>query len=296
MMSVGLGATGSESMHFGGDEDDDGLPMDDGEDDLSDDDDYDFYADRGDEVDPSPPYDPRAGWVDGGEGDDTLIADEDHHQLAGNDGDDRLYGDEGEDRLDGGAGDDQLFGNGGDDRLEGGDGNDRLFGGAGDDVLLGGAGDDQLFGGEGDDVLVAGPGADRLFGEDGNDLLIGNDDPARATLDGGEGDDTLRLGIGDWGHGDAGQDEFEVFAGSHDMVVDDYDPIDDLIRVVMPLGAEAPDITIDDLDGGHAMLVVNGIAMLKILDGAGLKPEDIQVDYRGPSLDVSRETWSLTRP
>jgi len=58
--------------------------------------------------------------------------------------------------LDGGAGDDSLLAGSGSTVLVGGDGNDLLAGGAGRDVLIGGAGADSLNGNGGDDVLVAG--------------------------------------------------------------------------------------------------------------------------------------------
>jgi VCBS repeat-containing protein len=59
-------------------------------------------------------------------------------------------------------------------------------------VLLGGSGDDLLQGASGNDVLDGGAGADQLFGGAGNDTLVFDNNDV--SVDGGEGDDTLRLG------------------------------------------------------------------------------------------------------
>jgi Ca2+-binding RTX toxin-like protein len=58
--------------------------------------------------------------------------------------------------LDGGAGDDTLVAGSGSTVLVGGDGNDTLTGGPSRDVLIGGAGTDTLNGNGGDDILIAG--------------------------------------------------------------------------------------------------------------------------------------------
>ena len=123
-----------------------------------------------------------------------------------------LTGTPGDDDLEGGAGDDRISGLAGDDVLVGDDGDDTLDGGKGDDILIGGDGDDSISGGEGDDVLVGGPGHDVLDGGADNDRLVagegdivlggaGNDRielstdrGAPASIDGGDGDDTLVLG------------------------------------------------------------------------------------------------------
>ena len=83
--------------------------------------------------------------------------------------------------LDGGAGNDTIIAGQGGSVLIGGAGNDLLIGGAGDDdirggsgsdLLIGGAGNDVLRGGSGNDLLIGGPGLDDLDGEDGFDILI----------------------------------------------------------------------------------------------------------------------------
>lgn len=72
---------------------------------------------------------------------------------------------------------------------------DVIRAGAGNDVFIGGAADEFASGGDGDDRLYTGGGGvagDVLNGEAGNDLLV-NTHASVATLDGGVGNDTLRL-------------------------------------------------------------------------------------------------------
>jgi len=150
----------------------------------------------------------------------VLVGDDDDNELSGSlgddevtglGGDDLLSGYAGDDTLDGGEGDDTLLGGSGDDQLAGGEGDDSLNGEAGDDILLGGEGDDTLAGGDGDDVLVGGEGYDTLQGGAGNDrleagagdivdggdgddlIIVSTDDAAPASIDGGAGDDTVKL-------------------------------------------------------------------------------------------------------
>ena len=60
----------------------------------------------------------------------------------------------GNDYLDGENGDDTVVADGGNDTVLGGDGNDYLSAGAGDDLVVGGTGNDTLFAGSGSDYLV----------------------------------------------------------------------------------------------------------------------------------------------
>ena len=99
--------------------------------------------------------------IDGGDGDDTV--------LAGGDGNDTVSGGAGDDTLDGDAGNDTLFGGAGDDTLFGLEGNDDMFGEAGSDELFGGEGNDLLSGGADDDELEGEEGADPIEGGGGND-------------------------------------------------------------------------------------------------------------------------------
>lgn len=128
--------------------------------------------------------------------------------LTGSAGNDRLVGGDLDDTLAGLGGNDQLVGGSGDDVLEGGDGDDLLEGGDGNDILRGGRGQDELRSvSYGRNLLDGGDDNDRLFGGDGSDTLLGgagddtffihsNNHAARTvTLDGGSGNDTLRLDV-----------------------------------------------------------------------------------------------------
>jgi Ca2+-binding RTX toxin-like protein len=65
--------------------------------------------------------------------------------------------------IDGGAGNDHLMAGGGATTLLGGEGNDLLIGGSGNDILKGGPGNDILIGGPGNDTLDGGSGNNRLI-------------------------------------------------------------------------------------------------------------------------------------
>ncbi len=109
-------------------------------------------------------------FVDGGTGNDNLVAENVNSWLRGNGGDDNLHGGLGHDLLDGGAGNDYLNGGAGNDTLKGGQGDDYLMGGLGDDILDGGAGNDRLICGLGNDTFVFGRGYghDRIEDNDSN--------------------------------------------------------------------------------------------------------------------------------
>ncbi|MFO0952597.1 MAG: calcium-binding protein [Isosphaeraceae bacterium] len=104
--------------------------------------------------------------VNGGAGDDGIIAGA---------GPVTINGGAGNDYIEGSAYDDVLSGGDGSDTILAGDGNDLVDGGAGDDLLVGGNGNDTLRGGGGRDVLIGGAGGDDLQGGSGDDLLIGSD-------------------------------------------------------------------------------------------------------------------------
>jgi Ca2+-binding RTX toxin-like protein len=92
-----------------------------------------------------------AGFVNGGNGFDTLL---------GSDAADDLRAASGADTVRGNGGDDTLNGGSGNDLLTGGSQNDQLFGGNNADTLFGGSGNDTLDGGRGADILTGGPGED----------------------------------------------------------------------------------------------------------------------------------------
>lgn len=182
---------------------------------------------------------PRLYMVDGSAGDDTIRGLATGNFFRGGAGNDRLessglsfvwlQGDEGNDTILGGAGVDNAQGGAGADVLEGDAGNDMLNGGADDDWLDGGEGDDFLFdidggndtllGGEGKDYLEGGEGSNRLEGGAGDDTLramglAGQDN----VMDGGAGADNISAGAGnDTIEGGEGDDT--VFAGEGDNLI-----------------------------------------------------------------------------
>lgn len=156
--------------------------------------------------------------VDGGAGDDTLVAGTAGTALRGGDGNDALLGGPAADGLDGEAGDDVLDGAGGPDAMVGGSDVDTVSYASrapGVTVTLGGAAGDDGQPGEGDTVgadvenVVGGAGPDRLTGARdvpnvlssgaGDDVLLARDQDAapdqvqcgggtdRAELDGLDG-------------------------------------------------------------------------------------------------------------
>ena len=125
-------------------------------------------------------------FVDGGEGDDTII---------GSQGNDLLLGGQGNDSIRGEGGNDLITGAAGNDVLEGNAGHDILVGNQGDDLLRGDAGNDLLVGSEGDDTLYGGAGTDNLSGNSGNDGLFGGGDSD--TLSGDSGQDRFLTQEGD---------------------------------------------------------------------------------------------------
>lgn len=154
--------------------------------------------------------DAQGDFIDGGAGDDSILASWGADRVVGGSGDDDLDGLAGDDVLEGGDGSDVLAGDGttkpgflstvnsqyhGNDFLDGGEGADELTGGGGQDALFGGVGNDKLWGDASgatdavDAVELEHHGADYLDGEDGNDYLEGGgkDD----VLYGGAGNDVM---------------------------------------------------------------------------------------------------------
>ncbi len=94
------------------------------------------------------------------------------------------------------------------DSFEGNQGSDTVIAGSGNDTINGEIGADFLDGGGGDDFLVGGENADTLIGSDGKDFLDGGDGAdtirydvptdilAGETISGGNGVDTLQIGLG----------------------------------------------------------------------------------------------------
>jgi len=97
-----------------------------------------------------------------------------HVTINGGSGDDILMANAGNDSIKGGGGNDYAWGGSGNDTITGGLGNDKVLGGTGDDVLSGGEGNDKVTTGDGNDSATGGKGDDTIFGGLGNQTLSGN--------------------------------------------------------------------------------------------------------------------------
>ncbi|MBN9204806.1 calcium-binding protein [Methylibium petroleiphilum] len=197
--------------------------------------------------------------IDGGAGDDHIVAGTgadvvhggaDNDEITGLDGNDQMFGDAGNDRiygdgvqgayveytpltahgddvLAGGAGNDELVGQGGNDMLSGGDDDDKLFGdelgsGAIDDTPGAYHGNDYLDGGAGHDYLEGDGGADALYGGTGDDLMWGDADPTK--LDARyDGDDYLDGEAGDDQLVGGGKDDTLLGGAGADLLFGDGD-------------------------------------------------------------------------
>ncbi|MHC9540136.1 MAG: hypothetical protein AB9903_11500 [Vulcanimicrobiota bacterium] len=127
-------------------------------------------------------------WIDGKEGNDTIVCENPHVKLnnvviIGGEGDDTIKapdaentvirgGDDRDVMVAGRTGTTTIEGGRGNDVLIGGPGNDFLAGDAGNDILYGGDGDDILYGGEGKDVIQPGYGKDYIGFLDPGDILL----------------------------------------------------------------------------------------------------------------------------
>ncbi|RYJ01151.1 MAG: hypothetical protein EON47_11675, partial [Acetobacteraceae bacterium] len=257
--------------------------------------------------------------LDGGAGADTVL---------GGAGDDTLYGGPGDDLVDGEAGNDAMAGGTGADTLRGGDGDDTFIVDADGrftgtllletgeatprillladiatfaDVLAGGAGRDRWFsnagaalldlrllplamgsveevngstgadalllapdqaaaslnGGDGDDTLSGTAGGDRLDGNNGEDLLAGQG--GNDTLYGGPGDDTLLGGAGDdLVFGLAGRNSLAGGSGDDTLYSSDWDSLVD--------GGSGEDLAVLDRSTATAALL---LAADRLTDGTG---------------------------
>lgn len=186
----------------------------------------------------------KGDWLNGGLGDDIVVAGADNDALFGGDGKDILVGGAGDDLLDGdddytaafddGLGRydsrdfdwaiqklpdftfDWLMGpiyietdpQGAADVLYGGAGNDRMLGMFGNDILFGEDGDDIMAGCHDDDILIGGAGDDNITG-DWDVAAYPNMVEGKDYLDGGAGNDLLQ--------GDGGEDR--LFGGSGDDIL-----------------------------------------------------------------------------
>ncbi|MEM6255385.1 MAG: DUF4347 domain-containing protein, partial [Cyanobacteria bacterium P01_D01_bin.156] len=130
-----------------------------------------------------------------GSGNDIVTDDTSGGSSAG--GNDIFYGEAGNDTLRGEGGDDQLYGGTGNDYLESGDGNDFLDGGSGDDILVYGNVANGDVGPHPDpnnnDAPTLNPNTRNLEEIKVADNSGWRSATGQATVDGGEGLDTLRI-------------------------------------------------------------------------------------------------------
>jgi len=184
--------------------------------------------------------------LDGGGGDDTILA---------TSGGDIISGAGGSDLIDAGGGDDRVFGGSGADTIAGGNGDDFLKG-------LGGSGD-QLIGGAGNDTLNGGRGVDRLIESGDADFTVTN-----SSMTGNGSDLLLALEIAEINAGDSDNIiDVSAFLGFRGFVqVRAFGGNDTVI------GSAGPDVLNggdgnDSLVGGEGDDVLNGDAGNDILQG-----------------------------
>jgi Ca2+-binding RTX toxin-like protein len=148
----------------------------------------------------------------GGDGNDQIFVGEPEVRNAGS-SPALAYGGNGDDTILGENQSETFFGGDGNDRIDGFEGNDLIFGGRGDDTLSAGTADtalgqSTLYGGDGNDRLSGGFTTPAMHGGAGDDVLsLGHFDPVplpgapltdfTLVFDGGPGFDTLEIGRAD---------------------------------------------------------------------------------------------------
>ena len=201
-------------------------------------------------------------FVDGGLGDDSI--------LAGL-GDDAVLGFDGNDTIDGGGGADEILGQDGTDLLLGDSGDDSIDGGAANDTIRGGRGDDTIQGGFGDDLVDGDAHDDLLLGGDGDDTLRG--DAGRDNIIGGLGDDVLRGGNGRdtffWNLTDGNDDvDGQGPTGPGSGGVDRQIVIGTALNDVFTIDAAGGETVISEANGG-TLSIGRGIEELRVETSTG---------------------------
>lgn len=223
--------------------------------------------------------------IDAGDGNDAVWAGDGDDSVWGDDGNDNLIGGAGDDDLVGGTGRDSLAGCDGDDSLLGDAGHDTLFGGDGNDWLAGGDDDDWMVGGTGNDSLTGGNGADEMDGGTGDDWMSGIEDELNVQetdfLNGGDGNDHIIIGAGDYASGGDGEDEFELQDwqyGSEPANIMDYDPVADRLVITFdPTVHTDPVLTVlPNEDGPGEVIYLDG-AKVAVVTGAPVDVADIRL-------------------
>lgn len=212
----------------------------------------------------------------------------------------------GNDVVVGGAAPDEIHAGDGDDLVGGGDGNDRVELGAGNDVYgvnpfledydpehlvaLGvlELGNDTVRGGVGDDAISDRFGSNRLIGNQGADLLIGLDDeseeePTPDVILGGFGYDHIHADEGDIVEGGRGLDTITLHLPRTDgetppqpiTITDFFKGVDTLI--LEGVGTDAEVALTDIEDGSGAVITLDGVEVVRVLGGAGLTLDDLNV-------------------
>ena len=108
---------------------------------------------------------------------------------------------------------------------------------------------------------------------------MGDDDPQAVWLHGGEGDDTLMPGAGDFAEGQAGADDFVVKRGEGDLpVIADFDAQEDQMILHLPesLAQDAVIGLTQDQDG-TMLVTVNSDPIARMLQDGGLAAADIVI-------------------
>ena len=176
--------------------------------------------------------------IDGGLGNDNIIADEDVAQAL------HIVGGRGNDTIRGGSGNDFIFDNYGANSINAGAGDDKIianqydyedgqavgkedkgfFGNLFDSLfgsteyvgnsINGGEGNDYIEGGFGNDSISGGEGNDVIYGLDGSDTISAG--AGRDYVDGGVGDDVINAGAGnDMIFGGKGDDTISASSGEN---------------------------------------------------------------------------------
>ena len=240
--------------------------------------------------------------IEGGNGNDFVSGDAFDDILGGGNGNDELFGRNGQDTLLGNAGEDELFGGNGDDRLLGGGSRDMLYGGNGDDVLRGDfqdpgglasnnvdtsaellaainnleANDPDLLENGTEAEILASP---YLQGVDVSFLQNSNTGEFADSLFGGNGDDTLYLGLRDTGNGGEGADSFVLSTGlpsGAPATIEDYQGPDDSIFIQYLTANGNPSIEVNT-DGNDALVLADDVVLARVTGAAGtLAADDIR--------------------
>lgn len=166
--------------------------------------------------------------------------------------------------------------------LTGGAGNDTLAAGDDGSVVRGGAGNDHLYGNYAPRPWVGQGSSDTQF----SDFVGGGS----AILDGGEGNDYIQFDLADTVTGGPGADTLLGWLDvGHVAVVTDFDPAEDLVRITVPSldpGHPTGGISVDEQDG-NTIVMKNGQPFLRLEGVTGLSGV---IEIEKPDAGASGET------